>query len=108
MMKKNEFMRCDILVTNSFCFKGKITLPSNQTYKLIIDYPVSLTYVKNIKTGKTGKDSVDIIRAIGVAYTHVYNDTEKYGIWGHDMDDLVIEGIKVNHTKKIIELLIGS
>lgn len=32
----------------------------------------------------------------------------KYGIWGHSIDDLVIEGIVVNPTQKFATLYIGS
>jgi hypothetical protein len=84
------------------------TLPRNRTYELIIDYPLSIDAVYQIKTGKAGMSSFRLLKEIGKAYDDVYNNQEKYGVWGHSIDDLALEGIKINHNTKMITIYVGS
>lgn len=85
-------------------------LPANQTFQLIIDYPLGgerpVPY--NIKTGKTGMGLVKLLKKIGEAYVDLYTHADRYGVFGHDMEDLQLEGINVDFKKKIIRLDVGS
>lgn len=117
-MKSKNIIKCNIRVEDSAdCFNGDIYLPANRTYTLIIDYPLSNPYHKTIKT-KKGMGTAALIKEIGKAYNHVYkiDDTEckkndfepTFGVWGHGIEDLVIEGINVKHKRKLITLYVGS
>jgi len=83
-------------------------LPPNETYELLIDYPLANPARFNIKTGKNGLNLVALLGKIGKCYEEVYNEEDRYGIWGHDIGDLSIQGIDVNHVKKTIKLSMGS
>lgn len=49
-----------------------------------------------------------LLQKIGEAYRKVYEEEDKYGVWGHYITDLAIEGIKVNYKTKKITLDVGS
>jgi len=85
-------------------------LPANQTFDLIIDYPFGgeHEYHFPIKTGKRGLGLMGLLNKIGKAYAKIYNDPDKYQVFGHDIGDLQLEGIKVNFKTKRIRLSIGS
>ena len=38
----------------------------------------------------------------------VYKDEAKFGIWGHDIGDLVIEAVTVDFDKKTVRVSVGS
>lgn len=99
-----------IPVTNLDGFwKGSFKdLPPNKIYELIIDYPLSVKAKFKIHTGKNGLGLIKLLGIIGKKYIHIYENPRQYGIWGHVIDDLQLEGITVNHKKKTIELSMGS
>ena len=92
-------------------------LPPNKTYELLIDYPLTYPAKFEIKTGKTGMDFLKLLKIIGEKYIEIYDaepdsaycdDDGSYGIWGHSIDDLCLEGLTINHKTKKIRLDIGS
>jgi hypothetical protein len=92
-------------------------LPANQTYDLLIDYPLTHPATVKIKTGKGGMNLIKLVKVIGNAYTKIYEaepDSEycdedgTYDIWGHGIDDLCLVGIDINHTSKKITLGVDS
>lgn len=85
-----------------------VFLPANEEFTLTIDYPLSNAAKFKIKSGKTGMGTAKLIDKICKLYHKVYENEEKYGIWGHSIDDLNLEGIKVNFVKKSITIDIGS
>ena len=87
-----------------------IVIPPNQTYELILDYPLGeLTpYRCDVKARKNGMNEVGLLIEIFKAYDDVYSHCEKYGVWGHEKDDLVVEGIEVDHAEKTVALHMGS
>lgn len=89
-------------------FKGDIFLKPNTTYSLEIDYPLGVPAIFEIKSGETGMGTNSLIGKICESYYKIYQNEEKYEIWGHCLGDLAIEGINVNHEKKTIELFVGS
>jgi hypothetical protein len=100
---------CDIRIEGSDCFKGNdfVLLP-DQVYSVVIDYPLSTPYIRKFNTGKNGAGFLRVVREVSKAYQHAYKNDDKYGIWGHDIGDLVLEGIKVNENTKTITLAVGS
>jgi hypothetical protein len=110
-MKKNtQSLTLFIPVTNlTGIWKGDFEkLPANKTYQLIIDYPISRRATFPLKTGKKGMSLFQLLIQIGRAYEKVYEIEEKYQVWGHDIYDLQLEGLTINHLKKTITLDIGS
>lgn len=98
------------------------------TGKMLIDYPLNKPAVFEIESAT----SIGvIISSIGEAYRKIYNEEEetsslnvtppeergmclnrnrtngRYGIWGHDIEDLYIEGITV-HDNGILTIQMGS
>lgn len=95
-------------------FRGEFQkLPANQTFELVIDYPLSTPAIYKIRTGKSGMGLNKLLSVIGKKYQQTYDREDAseegvYGIYGHSIDDLSIEGIKVNYKKKTIRLDVGS
>lgn len=86
-------------------------LPPNKTYTLVIDYPLSNNAQYKINTGKHGIGLVALLSKIGKFYQKTYDMDDfdgRYGIMGHDIEDLSLEGIHINHKLKRISLSIGS
>lgn len=121
MKKNSENMTLDIPVTYLIdaTWKGEFQkLPPNRTYELTIDYPLSNPATYKIKTGKKGMGLIKLLKAIGKAYERTYAREDRtlkseeeggvYGIWGHDIGDLALEGISINHKTRKIRLDIGS
>lgn len=85
--------------------KTKVLSP-NETYTLIIDYPLNKAYKKSFKSNSNGTTLGDLVNFISKKYEEVYNNEEKYGVWGHDIDQLIIETINIDGDK--ITLGMGS
>jgi hypothetical protein len=85
-------------------WKGNITLPANKIYQLIIEYPFNQIIVNPIKTGKNGMGLLQLLKKIGQIYDDVYENAYSF----HNIDDLYLEGITVDHKKKTIKLDVGS
>lgn len=83
-------------------------LPANETFTLAIDYPLSVKAAFPLKTGKNGMGLPRLLQEIGKAYREVYENDEKYGIWGHGIGDLWLEGINIDLEKKTVRLSVGS
>lgn len=108
---KTQSLICNVHINDYSIFRGDIWLPANKVYTLIIDYPIRNKVKVKIKTGKKGLGFNGLIGRILKEYCKIYKDADsenKYGVWGHSMEDLAIEGIRVDHVKKIIDLCIGS
>jgi hypothetical protein len=117
---KNQNITVHIPVTMlSSIWKGEFPkLPANKTYQLVIDYPLSNPVTYPIKTGKKGMGLVSLLGKIGKLYQKTYDVEDetleseaeggRYGIYGHDIGDLNLSGINVNHKTKKITLDVDS
>lgn len=106
---KKQNISLDVQVSALDYFKGDMQLlPPNKTYQLIIDYSVSNWATYKIHTGKSGIGLNRLLTYIGKAYNKVYAAEDKYGVWGHGINDLALEGINIDHTSKTIRLQVGS
>jgi hypothetical protein len=93
-------------------------LPANKMYELIINYPLSKPAVYKINTGKHGMGLVQLLGKIGKLYQKTYDREDAtspseeeggiYGIYGHNIDDLNLSSISVNHKTKKIRLGVDS
>ena|ERR1700722_1156714 len=118
-----------VSMLSEFPWKGDFkSLPANQTYKMEITYPLHHPATVKVKTGKSGMGLIGLLNTIGKTYGKIYQEEEEaagvpeqsetmynrrttdgpHGIWGHDIGDLVIEGITIDHQSKKIGLFIGS
>lgn len=109
-MNTTQSINCDIPVTNGEYFNGKdFWLPGNRVYTLVIDYPFTIEAEYQIKT-KKGMGLAGLMKQIYKCYVRKYKAADRDdddGYW-HGIEDLVIEGIRVNHKKKTIRLDVGS
>ncbi|TXT61012.1 MAG: hypothetical protein BAJALOKI3v1_830002 [Promethearchaeota archaeon] len=93
----------------------------------IINYPLSVD-VQITFNNKAGFRRIDIVRCLYEVYKYIYDEETKavgdpgtyerlynrrqsygpYGIWGHYMNDLRLEGMIYFPDKKQVQFLIGS
>ncbi|MGL6096314.1 MAG: hypothetical protein ACRC7O_11025 [Fimbriiglobus sp.] len=78
------------------------------TVRCLLDYPLEVPVLFTIETGNEPWDLWAICCAIADEYTRVYQTPEAYGIWGHDLTDLVIEELLYFPEERLIFPLIGS
>jgi len=104
------------------CIPDEVVLPPNREYTLIIDYPVSNPYKAKIKIGEKGMTRIKLANEICKHYRKMYavedgtaggdpghipgmfnraTSKGKYGIWGHDLGDLVLIDAKVHKNGNI-------
>lgn len=113
-MKKNkESLDIHIPVTYlGSTWKGNFEkLPANKTYELIIDYPLENPAKFKIKTGRSGMNLITLLGKIGELYQETYDKEDAtgcYKIYGHDIDDLNLGGIDIDHKKRTIKLGVDS
>lgn len=106
-LHNRQSVSCDIpLFTDDW--RGELFIPRNQTYCLTVDYPVQDDLQFPVKSGPSGMTTMGLIKRIIKIYQMIYKSPSKYKIWGHSLDDLVLEGINVNHKTKVITLGVGS
>jgi hypothetical protein len=111
MNKNTQSINCDIYVSNLGAWGGKdFQLLPNSTYTLVIDYPFSVPGNFEIKVSKDGMGLIGLLSHVRKAYDKQYSSASKtpgQGYW-HGIEDLYIEGITINHAKKLIKLSVGS
>lgn len=108
--KKTQSINCNIPVDQGQYWDGRdFWLPGNRAYTLVIDYPFSKEALYKIQT-KKGMGLSGLVKQIYKSFVRKYKVADKSDDDGyyHGIGDLVIEGIRVNHQKKIIRLDIGS
>ena len=101
-------VQCNIPIVYLENNKGHIHLHPNKTYSLTIDYPLDVPLVVSIETGPEGMGFSQLLNKIGKSYKKAYENDDVHGIWGHDIGDLVLESVSVNHENKKITLFVGS
>jgi hypothetical protein len=105
-------------LVDSFGYSDTTSLPPNATYDLMITYPLTTPASFKVKTGKKGMSILKLVSVIGEFYDEIFMkeaatfDEKKgcgmYGLAGQEMEDLVIENIKIDHLLFRINLSIGS
>jgi hypothetical protein len=78
----------------------------DKPYKLTLDYPLFDSF--DFPIYGPNMTRVDLMRAIQAIYQSIYDRPIDYGIWGHGINDLVIEHVLIDHQKRTIKLFVGS
>jgi len=68
-----------------------------------LDYPLSKKYNGFIESAECWWD---VLSAICAAYKIIYKNEEYYGVWGHEIGDLMVECLCLKDDK--LEIYIGS
>jgi len=74
----------------------------------LIDYPVATPVLFEIETGAEPWSVWDICCAFAYEYEKIYENPLRYGVWGHDLTDLVIERLMYSPEERLIYASIGS
>ena len=83
----------------------------SKRYKIdiVFTYPLGGEFTFTLKC--RGLDSITKERFasfVQETYHKIYKNEDKYGIWGHNIEDLVLEGASPMKDGKTFELHIGS
>jgi hypothetical protein len=78
------------------------------TVRGLIDYPLERPCVFTINVGEEPWSIWDICCAFAEQYARIYEQPEKYGVWGHDLIDLWIEELLYFPEKRLIYPYVGS
>jgi hypothetical protein len=74
----------------------------------LIDYPLQRPVVFSIDLKSEMWYLWDILSAFSDQYARIYEDSERFGVWGHDLDDLWIERLCYYPQKQVIYPFVGS
>jgi hypothetical protein len=78
------------------------------TVRGLIDYPLERPCLFTIHVGEEPWSVWDICCAFAEQYARIYEQPERYGIWGHDLSDLWIERLLYFPEKRLIYPHVGS
>jgi hypothetical protein len=79
-----------------------------KTVRGMIDYPLERPCLFTINVGEEPWSVWDICCAFAEQYARIYEQPERYGVWGHDLSDLWIEGLLYFSEKRLIYPHVGS
>ncbi len=117
---ENKEARDNLINPNEVVIKDeKITM--------VVTYPLSVEFCVILEK-KGGFTRLDVFKSIYEAYKRIYEEEEKevgdpgtydnlynrkqsegkYGIWGHYLEELVIESVIYDPKEKILDIFIGS
>lgn len=109
------------------CPEDEIILEPNKTWNLEIDYPLTNPYKVEVYTYETGMTRREVVNMIVKHYKKIYKEEDKstkikvgraghllnrnqtdgkYGIWGHDIGDLILHTLYKN--KKTLKVGVDS
>lgn len=109
--KNDEFYDESYAKEVKACNPKEVVLPPEQEYTLVIDYPTSNPYKAKLKSGKKGLTRIQLADKVCKHYRKMYAEEDgtaggdpghipgmlnrahsegKYGIWGHDIGDLIL------------------
>jgi len=112
--------RCDLQVAS--CPPDEIVLSPEQEHTLVIFYPTTNPYKAKLETGKKGMTRIKLTNEICKHYRKMYAEEDetsggdpghipgmlnrntsggKYGIWGHDIGDLLLCSAYVDDSGEI-------
>ena len=106
--KLQELMICEQVASKEFEVQDML-FPEKINADLFLSYPLKVV----VKQPITFTSLYELISQIRDTYKKIYKEekkTHKYGIWGHSIYDLYIEGISIMEGKDnpIVKVYIGS
>lgn len=78
------------------------------TVRGLIDYPLERPCLFTLNLGEEPWSVWEICCAFADQYARIYEQPEKYGVWGHDLTDLWIEQLLYFPEKQLIYPHVGS
>jgi hypothetical protein len=78
------------------------------TARGLIDHPLEVPILFTIETGGEPWSLWDICCAFADQYAKIYEHPQQYGVWGHDLHDLWIEGLLYYPGQRLIRPLVSS
>jgi hypothetical protein len=78
------------------------------TIRGLIDYPLERPCLFTIEAGEEPWSVWDVCCAFADQYARIYEQPERYGVWGHDLTDLWIESLLYFPEKRLIYSHVGS
>lgn len=88
---------------------GSDLISKRKSIKIQFDYPLGSapTFVLKRRAGAKGITRRVFAAFVQRTYRKIYANEERYGIWGHDIGDLVLEGAEERKPGKF-KLHVGS
>ena len=87
------------------CALEKNEFVPNGEFTVVLTYPLEEKYEFKVWGSLT---FYNLCVLVAKEYKKIYKKDMKYGVWGHRIEDLFIEKIKVNTDKNIINVYVGS
>jgi hypothetical protein len=87
-------------------FEEGVAMP--ETVRGLIDYPLEKPVLFAIEVGKTPWFLWDILSAFADQYALIYQEAQRFGVWGHDLSDLWIERLFYYPERALIYPYVGS
>jgi hypothetical protein len=83
---------------------------ARSTIRVVFDYPlrteVAFTFSAPTETGFTRRD---LFACVAAGYSRIYADpSDRYGVWGHELKDLVLSGVDYDETTGLVRLFVDS
>ncbi len=85
---------------------GGAFLPEGK-FTVILDYPLGAEHHFVVQS-KFGMTAYDVAVRIAREYKKIYNEPERYGVRYHNIEDLAIEGMRVDLENSVVRVDIGS
>ena len=76
--------------------------------RIVLDYPLDNPVLFEVELDTEAWSYADICKAIADKYLEIYENAEHHGVWGHDIGDLVIEGLVYFPSERLIYPEVGS
>jgi len=88
---------------------GSDLISQRKSIEVTFDYPLGSapTFVLKRRAGAKGITRRVFAAFVQRIYRKIYANEERYGIWGHDIGDLALEGAQESKPGKF-KLLVGS
>jgi hypothetical protein len=78
------------------------------TVRGLIDYPLEVPCLFSIEVGNEPWSVWDICCEFADQYARIYEEPERFGVWGHDVTDLWIEQLLYYPEQQLIYPIMGS
>jgi len=102
---------CDVRIAARGDTEGTasaLRLPPGRTYTMLVDYPFHRPYRHEFKTGEAGMGFAALLDELRGVYKRIYAEPDRFGVWGHALDELWLERVTVDRQNATVALHVGS